>query len=159
MRQRRIKVGPRLERAEITGLSATPAVMGEGSKLVYDCDRAIGRLTLVGLTSPLKGYPIGGELGQEVATVRIFTADGIRERILRNGREITTAYATLASSRIDPVADLAPRYAEFSYDQNFEKYVINRLDIDLGAPVRVERVEIESRGNGYQLLMYGLFGS
>ena len=159
MRQRRIKVGPRLERSEIAGLSATPAVMGEGSKLVYDCGRAIGRLTLVGLTSPLKGYPIGGELGQEVATVRIFTADGIRERILRNGREITTAYATLASSRIDPVADLAPRYAEFSYDQNFEKYVINRLDIDLGAPVRVERVEIESRENGYQLLMYGLFGS
>ena len=56
------------------------------------------------------------------------------------------------------MADLAPRYAEFSYDQNFEKYVINRLDIDLDAPVRVDRVEIESRGNGYQLLMYGVFG-
>ena len=56
------------------------------------------------------------------------------------------------------MADLAPRWAEFSYDQNFEKYVINRLDIDLGTSVHVERVEIESTGNGYQLLTYGVFG-
>ena len=158
MRQRKIKVGPRLERAEVVGMSATPAVLGDGGKLTYVCDRTVDRLTLVGLTSPRKGYPIGGGLGEEVATVRIYTKSGVTERVLRNGREVSTAYATLASSRIDPVADLAPRYAEFSYDQNFEKYVINRLDIDLDAPVRVDRVEIESRGNGYQLLMYGVFG-
>ena len=158
MRQRRIKVGPRLERPEIAGMSATPAVLSDGGKLVYDCGRALGRLTLLGLTSPLCGYPIGGTLGEEVATVRIYTENGVQERILRNGRELTTAYATIASSRIDPVADLAPRFAEFSYDQNFEKYVINRLDIQTDAPVRVDRVEIESRAGGYQLLLYGVFG-
>ena len=158
MRQRKIKVGPRLARAEVEGLAATPAVLNDGGRLVYECSRVIDTLTLIGLTSPRKGYPIGGELGETVATVRIYTESGVTERILRNGREVTTAYATLASSRIDPVADLAPRFAEFSYDQNFEKYVINRLDIDLDSPTCVDRVEIESRDNGYQLLMYGVFG-
>lgn len=158
MRQRRIKIGPRLERVPMAGLSATPAVLGDGGRLTYACGRTLKGLTLVGLTSPRKGYPIGGELGEEVAVVRIFTESGVTERVLRNGREVTTAYATIASSRIDPVADLAPRCAEFSYDQNFEKYVINRLDIDLDTPVCVDRVEIESKGNGYQMLMYGVFG-
>ena len=158
MRQRRIKVGPRLERPEIVGMSATPAVLSDGGKLVYDCGRVLGRLTFLGLTSPRRGYPIGGTLGEEVAAVRIYTENGVQERTLRNGREVTTAYATIASSRIDPVADLAPRFAEFSYDQNFEKYVINRLDIQTDAPVRVDRVEIESRAGGYQLLLYGVFG-
>ena len=158
MRQRRIKVGPRLSRAEVAGLNAIPVVLDDGGKLVYAGGRVMKKLTLVGLTSPRKGYPIGGEQGEEVATVRIYTENGVQERVLRNGREVTTAYATIASSRIDPVADLAPRWAEFSYDQNFEKYVINRLDIDLGTSVHVERVEIESKGNGYQLLTYGVFG-
>jgi hypothetical protein len=47
--------------------------------------------------------------------------------------------------------------AEFSYDQNFEKYVINALEIHLDCAVSVDRVEIESLGRGYQLLMYGIF--
>jgi hypothetical protein len=157
MRQRRIKIGPRTERAEIAGMSATPSVL-DGGRLTYTCGRTVSQITLAGLTSPRRGYPIGGELGEEVAVVRIFAEDGVHERVLRNGREVTTAYATLASSRIDPRADLAPRLAEFSYDQNFEKYVINRLDLTLACPVRVDRVEIESRAAGYQLLMYGIFG-
>ena len=158
MRQRKIKIGPCLAYAPITGMSATPAVLGDGGRLTYDCGRALKNLTLVGLTSPRKGYPIGGELGETVAILRIHTPQGIQERVLRNGREVTTAYATLASSRIDPVADLAPRCAEFSYDQNFEKYVINRLDVMLEKSVQVDRVELVSADNGYQLLMYGIFG-
>ena len=158
MRQRKIKIGPCLAYAPITGMSAIPAVLGDGGRLTYACGRALKKLTLVGLTSPRKGYPIGGELGERVATVRIHTPHGVQELLLRNGREVTTAYATLASSRIDPVADLAPRCAEFSYDQNFEKYVINRLNIILEQSTQIEQVEIVSEGNGYQLLMYGVFG-
>ncbi len=157
MRQRRLKVGPKLAREEMAGMSATPAVLGDGGKLVYSCQREVSRLSLVGLTSFNKGYPIGGALGEDVALVKIFLENGVEERTLRNGREVTTVFSTIASSRIDPIADLAPRFAEFSYDRNFEKYVINRLDIELDGIKKVERVEITSLNHGYQLLMHGVF--
>jgi hypothetical protein len=112
---------------------------------------------LVGLTGFNRGYPIGGDLGEEVAVVKIYTSNGVKEHVLRNGREVTTVFATIASSRIDPRADRSPRMAEFSYDQNFEKYVINALEIHLDCAAQVDRVEIESLGSGYQLLMYGIF--
>lgn len=156
MRQRKLKVGPRLEREEVEGLSAVPAVLGDGGQLVYSCQRAVGKLTLIGLTGFNRGYPIGGDLGEEVAVVKIYAEMGVVEYVLRNGREVTTVFSTIASSRIDPQADLAPRFAEFSYDQNFEKYVINALEIELDTVGQVERVEIESLNHGYQLLMYGI---
>lgn len=156
MRQRKLKVGPKLEREELAGMAKTPLVLGRG-KLVYSCQRTVEKLTLVGLTGFNRGYPIGGDLGEEVAVVKIYTSNGVKEHILRNGREVTTAFATIASSRIDPRADCSPRMAEFSYDQNFEKYVINALEIHLDCAVSVDRVEIESLGRGYQLLMYGIF--
>lgn len=156
-RQRKLKVGPKLEREEVKGMSATPTVLGNGGKLVYTCGHMIGRITLLGLTSLCKGYPIGGELGEEAAQLKIVYADGEQTYALRNGREVTTVFSTIASSRIDPVADLAPRFAEFSYDQNFEKYVINRLELPIDAGKTVERVEIASLDHDYQLLVYGVF--
>ena len=158
MRQRKLKIGPKLEREELAGISTVPAVLNDGGKLVYSCQRTIEKITLIGLTGFNRGYPIGGNLGEEVAVVQIYTEGGVIEYVLRNGREVTTAFATIASSRIDPRADRAPRMAEFSYDQNFEKYVINAMEIELEHAARVERVEIESLGNGYQLLMYGILG-
>ncbi|MBQ7321529.1 MAG: hypothetical protein IJW99_05485 [Clostridia bacterium] len=156
-RQRKLKVGPRLEREEVAGISATPAVLGDGGQLVYTCRRAVSRLTLLGLTSFCKGYPIGGALSEKVAQVKVVFADGEQTYVLRNGREVTTVFATIASSRIDPIADRAPRFAEYSYDQNFEKYVINRLDLTWEGERTVDRVEITSRNRGYQLLMHGVF--
>ena len=157
MRQRKLKVGPKLEREELAGISTVPLVLGDGGKLVYSCQRTVEKITLVGLTGFNRGYPIGGDLGEEVAVVKVYAESGVTEYVLQNGREVTTAFATIASSRIDPRAACAPRMAEFSYDQNFEKYVINAMEIALESAARVERVEIESLGNGYQLLMYGIF--
>ena len=96
-------------------------------------------------------------LGEEVARVKIFCSGSVKEILLRNGREMTTVFSTIASSRIEPVADLSMRFAEFSYDKNFEKYVINKLTIPLCEEDLIDRVEISSLSHGYALLMYGVF--
>ena len=156
-RHRRLKVGPVLLREEIPGISLTPAVLGDRDTLVYSCNKRAKEITLIGLTSINKGYPIGGVLGEEVARVKIFCSGSVKEILLRNGREMTTVFSTIASSRIEPVADLSMRFAEFSYDKNFEKYVINKLTIPLCEEDLIDRVEISSLSHGYALLMYGVF--
>lgn len=155
-RHRRLKVGPMLLREEIPGISLTPAVLGDRDTLVYSCNKRAKEITLIGLTSINKGYPIGGVLGEDVARVKIFCSGGVKEVVLRNGRETTTVFSTIASSRIEPIADLAMRFAEFSYDKNFEKYVINKLTIPLCEEDLIDRVEISSLSHGYALLIYGV---
>ena len=82
---------------------------------------------------------------------------GIQTFDIRNGREMTAAYASLGSSRINPVADGVSRFAEFSYDKNLEQYIINRLELKLDGEKNVKRVEITASESGYMVLVYGVF--
>ena len=156
-RQRSLDVGPRLEREEIIGASLTPKILEDGTELVYEGDVHATQITLLGLTGFNKGYPISGAFEEEVARITVCFEDGAENIMLRNGREITTAFSTIGSSRIDPIADRAPRFASFSYDLNYEQYVINRLEIPLDGRRRVKRVILSSMNNGYRVLIYGAF--
>jgi hypothetical protein len=138
-------------------MSKIPAVLGEDEPIVYGCDKNAARISLIGAVGFMRGYPISGGLGEEVARVRVVYEGGEQSFILRNGREITTVFTTIGSSRIDPVADLAPRAAELSYDLNFEQYAVNLLTLDLGEEKNVRSVEISSLKSGYGLLFYGCF--
>ena len=68
----------------------------------------------------------------------------------------TTAFTTIGSSRINPQAERATRFAVFSYDKNFENYIINRLDLPLSSEKTVTSVCLRSLDRGYDLLVYGL---
>jgi hypothetical protein len=86
------------------------------------------------------------------------SADGKTEEVvLRNGIEITTPFTTYSSSKINPIAEKTERFAEFSYDKNFENYLINRLDLSLGQKRRIVKITVSSCNNGYMLLTYGIF--
>lgn len=156
-RQRKLKTPPVLEREEIAGLSLTPTVLTDGMTLTYKGDYLTDSITLIGAVSFHKGYPISGAFEETAATVTVVYEGGAQRFSIRNGRELTTVFASLASSRIDPRADMAPRFAEFSYDKNFELYVINRLTLPLNGEKKVQRVEITSADHGYTMLTYGCF--
>lgn len=91
--------------------------------------------------------------------VTVFSNSGKSESVvLKNGVHVTTSHATLSSSRIRPVAEKSYTYAYFSYEKNFENYVINRLDIsvpkDFGG---VSKVFFHSLNKAYNILIYGVF--
>ena len=131
-------------------------MLSDGETLTYAGADAISKVTLLGLTCFNKGYPIAGAFEEAVATVTVVTDKGDVDYTLRNGREVTTACALLGSSRINPLADKAPRFAMFSYDRDYEIYVINRLDIPLSEPASVKEIRITSANNGYKLMLYGV---
>ena len=56
-----------------------------------------------------------------------------------------------------PIAEKAQAFARFSYDKNFENYIINRLDFKVNPTKRVKKVEFTSANNGYNILIYGVF--
>ena len=156
MRKRKITAGPVLQRCEFEGVSLTPSIIGDKDRLVIKGAQA-DSITLLGMTSLPKGYPIGGDYGEEAFELEVKAKDGkIKRYELRNGIDFTFAATTLSSSRINPVAEKAERFAEFSYEKNFEQYIINRLDIDLGEMIDIEQITISSSDKGYKLLIYAI---
>jgi hypothetical protein len=61
------------------------------------------------------------------------------------------------SSRINPVAAKARRFASFGYDKNFEIYVANRLDIAVDSSDPVACVSFCADNDKYEMLIYGVF--
>lgn len=157
LRKRVIKNPPQLKHEAVRGISLIPAILEDDQSLIYEGDCKTDKITIIGAVSFNKGYPISGKLGDDAAIVTVTFDNGEESFVIRNGRELTTVFATIGSSRIDPRADNAPRLAEFSYDLNFEQYVINKLELYLGNIRTVKRVTISSLSNGYQLLTYGVF--
>jgi hypothetical protein len=152
-----IKIGPILENSPFCYLSKTPLVLCEGDKTEFSTDAVLDGIIILGATDILCGYPFGtrGELSATLI-VKLATWE---ERIypLRNGIEITTAFATYRSSRIDPRAEDATRFMEFSYDKSFECYVMNKITLSLGKTERVISAELIGEG-GHIILTYALLG-
>lgn len=157
LRKRVIKNPPQLKHEAVCGISLIPAILEDDQNLIYEGDCKTDKITILGVVGFNKGYPISGQFGEDAAIVTVAFDNGEKSFLIRNGRELTTVFATIGSSRIDPRADNAPRLAEFSYDLNFEQYVINKLELYLGNIQTVKRVTISSLNNGYQLLTYGVF--
>lgn len=112
MRRRKISRGPVLR--DCTHLAEIPHTVRAGAPLIFEGVIQTDRITVLGLTSAVSGYPLGGRYGEEVARMTVVYADGSAEtHILENGVHLTTAFALNGSSRIDPVAEQARRFAIF----------------------------------------------
>ena len=125
--------------------------------LVFEEKIETDEICVVGLTSPINGYPLGGKYGEDVCEMTIVYKNGHKQSItLKNGIHITTAFALNGSSRIDPVAEKAKRFIKFGYDKNYEVYVMNRLRIKTESG-EIERVEFTLKNEDYLPLIYGIF--
>ena len=155
-RERVLVKGPILMREELCGICATPYVLADGCEICFGA--GIGaELTLLGCVSLPKGYPLSGAYGEDVAVLEISYADGTAQSFrLRNGKEVTTALRSFGPSRINPIAENAVRFAEFSYEVNHENYLINALRLPIeNKPFA--KITLRSANNGYHLLVYGAF--
>ncbi len=148
--------GPKLLQEEIKGIMQIPVLIKDGDEAVFGGGQGKS-LSLVGASSINKGYPLSGAYGEIALGVEIEYTDGEKtESILRNGKEITTAFGTFGPSRINPVAENATRFAQFTHDKDHENYIINRVDIPL-QDKPFKHVKLCSKNNGYGVLIYGLF--
>ena len=155
-RKRKIKHGPFLLSSRL--LSRVPYTVTADKTLVWEGNGPAKTVTVIGLTSPTNGYPLGGAYGEEACVCTVVYEDGTTQAVpLQNGVHLTTAFTLNGSSRIDPLAELAERFAQFGYDKNFERYVINRLDIATQSEAAISRIEFKTTGDRYLPLIYGVF--
>jgi len=162
-RTRKMDNGPALPE-EIKNISALPValeqkplVIASGKKITVPIGKAASNIYFIGNVSMPKGYPTGGEYGEEAGAYTVVYTDGTRQTTaLRNGADLTTAAAFYGPSRIDPAAENARRILKYTYDLNWEHYVVNLFRLPADKIKTIERIEIEGRGDGYYLLLYGL---
>lgn len=154
-RRRNLTIGPVLK--EVPFLSKVPTLIDDKDSVTFEGSAKTNKLSVFGLTSIKKGYPLKGEYGEDVADLIITFDDGTEKiHTLKNGVDVTTAFALRSSSRIDPRCENAPRIARFGYDKNFEDYVLNKLDINLDKTSEIKNITVKSKNNGYALLIYGI---
>ena len=155
-RPRVIKVGPVCKNLGGIPIYERPLV-ANARKVSLGGARASG-ISVLGCVSATRGYPLSGEYGEVCGEIEIEFEDGERmTKPLRNGIEITTVLTTYRSSRIDPRAECAERFAEFSYDKSFEAYVMNKLDIELGGEREIKSLKIRSTDKNYTIITYGVY--
>ena len=132
--------------------------MEKGKILEFTGGTAVGEtLSVLGMTSLNYGYPILGKYGEDVLKITVWYKDNsLEEYIARNGVDVTVAYTSVGLSRVEPVAEKATRAAKFSYDKNFEEYIINRLDINVQEK-EIAKVTFEALNESYNVLIYGIF--
>lgn len=154
MRPRVLKKGPVTE--DVENINGVPTVVSDGCVFEISCEAGGSRLTIYGMTSLRKGYPLGGEYGETAAEIDVLYDDGSKKTVgVRNGKELTTVFELNMSSRINPIAENSERFASFGYDKNFEQYVMNKLDIELDTARTVEKIIVRSADRGYAMLIYG----
>lgn len=157
-RERVFKYGPVLLNDEISDAPSNPYVLTEDSPLVFEGNALTDTVTLIGAVSTGTGYPISGEYGEIAAELTITLNDGTSILFpLRNGIEITTAFTTLASSRIEPFALNAVPFAYFGHERNHENYIINQLKISLSKAKTIVKAEIKTIHKDYELLFWGVY--
>ena len=155
-RKKKIDVGPVLQREEISGISKTPYLVTE-KPLVFKCNDSTDCISVLGMTSLNYGYPILGAYGEDVAQISIQYADGkVQNYIAKNGLDVTIAYTSIGSSRINPVAENTKRALIFSYDKNFEEYIVSNLEIKVEKKP-ISQIEIKSLNPNYHVMIYGVF--
>ena len=104
-----------------------------------------------------KGYPITGEYGEVAAEYVVSYTDGTEEvHVMRNGYEITTATGQHGPSRIEPYAANSLRVFRYNYRFDWEHYVVNLGEIETDPSKEICSVKLCEKGNGYNLLVYGV---
>ena len=148
----------KIEKAPVLPSKPTYLLTSDTPLIFKGCESATA-LSILGLTALVGGYPFGGGYGDVLATMQIRYKSGKTQVLeLKNGVHITTVYATSGSSRINPIAEEAKRFALFGYDKNFEYYLINRLDVKVDGE-EIDRVVFSSDRNDCQILLYGVIAT
>ena len=154
-RKRKITTGPVLDLD--APLSPIPHVATPQQPLCFVGGGKTDRLTLIGMTALSGGYPLGGGLCKMLGEISITYQNGTVQAIpLQNGIHVTTVLSLNGSSRIDPIASSAPRFATFGYDKNFEVYVANRLDISVDPEEEIEKVTVTASCDEHPLTVYAV---
>lgn len=155
LRRRNLKKGPIL--GGVKGFVDIPLVLQDGENLEFECGIKTDRICLLGLVSIVKGYPLDGEYGEDVAELKIYYSNGITDSfVLQNGVDVTTVFETNLSSKINPIAEKSPRLFSFGYDKNFERYVLNHQFFNTDKNETIEKICLTSKNNGYAFLVYGI---
>ena len=138
------------------GISKIPFIVGD-APLVFKGGNCNGSVSVLGMTTLDYGYPILGEYGEDAIEINIYYEDGeLQKYIAKNGIDITIAHASVGSSRINPTAQNSRRIISFSYDKNFEEYIINHIEIKARVKT-ISKIEIKSLNQRYNVLIYGVF--
>lgn len=154
-RKKQIINGPVFENEKISGISSVPFVVKD-TPLIFEGGFEASKLSFIGMTSLNYGYPILGEYGEDVLEISVQYENGeVQEYIAKNGIDITIAYASVGSSRINPIAKNARRAFSFSYDKNFEEYIVNCLEIKT-INKAISKIEIKPLNPKYNVLIYGI---
>ncbi len=133
-----------------------PLVAGK-SDVVLPIYKKASKLIILGNVSLPYAFPVFGKYGEIAAEYIISYKDGDNVTIpLRNGYEISTAFAIYGPSRIDPKTAFAPRAISFSYDYDCEHYVINRFDIVTDKEKEIKRLTVRTLAEKYCLLIYAV---
>ena len=155
-RKKQFSVGPILQKEEISGIHTVPFLLTD-VPLVFEGGFVTRALSFLGMVSLNYGYPILGAYGEVAAKITFYYEDGETQcHEVKNGVDLTIAYSSVGSSRIDPVAENARRILSFSYDKNFESYVVNRLELPTEGK-KISKVEIQSTNQNYNTLIFGVF--
>ena len=156
-RKKQVEHGAVLQKEEIKGIYKVPFVTSESPLLFGGIDKC-DKITIVGMTAINYAYPILGEYGEDALEIVISYSDNSEQRyVCQNGLDVCIAFTSVGSSRINPVCERAVPVARFSYDKNFEEYLINRLDIN-AQDKDIVSVAIKSVNPNYRVLIYGVYG-
>ncbi|MDP4133686.1 MAG: hypothetical protein Q8882_06710, partial [Bacillota bacterium] len=137
-------------------LAKVPMVSSREDNVVIPINADALSIYIIGNVGMPKGFPIGGEYGEDAAKYIVEFEGGNKEEfILKNGYDITTAYAVYGPSRINPVAANSKRVIKYCNDIEFEEYVINLHEIKFEAHRKIEKLTVEAIG-GYDILTYGV---
>lgn len=155
LRKRKLEFGPVLK--DVKGFLNMPYVLEDEGKLTFNCNFKAKNISLLGLVSIVKGYPLEGEYGEDIAELQICYNDGeVTKFPIKNSVDVTTVFETKLSSKINPVAEKSKRILTFGYNKNFERYVINKQDFKTNPKKTINSITLVSQNNGYSLLVYGI---
>lgn len=137
-------------------LDEKPLVLSE-KEIVIPVNEIVDEICVVGNTSMPVGFPIESEYGEEVAEYSVEYADGsCAEYKMLNGEDITTATLLHGSSRINPVAANSPRVITFSYNRDWEQYIVNLRCIKTDKNKEIKNLRLRSLNKNYYPLLYGI---
>lgn len=159
---RNTKIGPVLP-IEIKNIGNLPVelvkkpyVLGK-EDIVINVNETVSELIIIGNTSMPKGFPVESNFGDKVAEYIIEYADGSADIFTAvNGEDLSTATMLHGSSRINPVAANCNRAITFSYDKNFEQYLVNVKRLTVNPQKKIKNIRIHILDSSYNLLIYGI---
>lgn len=137
-------------------LNKKPFVLSD-EELVIPVNMAASEVYFIGNTSMPVGFPIESEYGEKVARYVIeYLDESFEEHIMLNGYDFTTATMLHGSSRINPASVNSKRVITFSYDLNWEQYIVNLRSIKTDKSKVVKCIRLSAADEKYFPLLYGI---